>query len=78
MMERIFAQMPESKIADYDTLIHIIFREAKDLINLRSDPHYKRVVMPDHENFADQEKTTMVTGWYERHIAEGQAVTAEG
>ena len=78
MMGQMFAELPESNVADYDCFIHIVFKDVQDFINVKNDPHYKQVVMPDHGNFADQKRTKMVTGWFERHIAEGQAVAAEG
>lgn len=77
MMGQMFAELPESNVADYDCFIHIVFKDVQDFINVKNDPHYKQVVMPDHEKFADQKRTKMVTGWFERHIAEGQAVAAE-
>ncbi len=77
-MGQMFAELPESSIADYDCFIHIVFKDVQDFINVKNDPHYKQVVMPDHGNFADQKRSTMVTGWFERHIAGGQAVPAEG
>lgn len=70
--------IPESCIADYDCFIQIVFRDVQDYVNVKNDPHYKQVVMPDHGNFADEKRTKMATGWFERHIKDGQAVSAEG
>lgn len=78
MIGQMFEKLPESNVADYDCFIHIVFSDVQDFINVKDDPHYKKVVMPDHGNFADDKRTTMVTGWFERHIVEGQAVAAEG
>ena len=72
-----FPGLPESNVADHDCFIHIVFKDVQDFINVENDPHYRQVVMPDHGNFADDKRTTMVTGWFERHIAAGQAVAAE-
>ena len=73
MIGQLFPDLPQSNIADYDCFIHIVFKDVQDFVNVKNDPHYKQVVVPDHESFADQERTTMVTGWFERHIAGGQA-----
>lgn len=72
-MGQIFGNLPAGHVADYDSFIQIVFKDAQDFINVKEDPHYKRVVMPDHENFADTKRTTMVTGWFETHVAGGQA-----
>ena len=77
LMGQMFEELPESRIADYDAFIHIVFKDVQDFINVRNDPYYKQVVVPDHRNFADQERTTMVTGWLETHIVEGKAIAAE-
>ena len=78
MIGQMFEKLPESNVAGYDCFIQIVFRDVQDFINVKNDPHYKQVVVPDHGNFADGKRTTMVTGWFERHIAEGQAVVVEG
>lgn len=72
-----FPELPESNVADYDCFIHVVFKDIQDYLNVKNDPHYKEVVMPDHGNFADQKRTKMVTGWYEKHISNGQAVRAQ-
>ena len=70
--------LPESNVADYDCFIHIVFKDVQDFINVKNDLYYKQVVVPDHGKFADHKTTTVVTGWFERHITEGQAVAFEG
>lgn len=72
-MNTIFGDLPAAKIADHDSFIQIVFKDDQDYINVMEDPHYKQVVMPDHGNFADMERTTMVIGWLERHVTGGQA-----
>ena len=76
MIGQMLPELPDDKIADYDALIQIVFRDVEDYISIRNDAHYKQVVLPDHANFADHTKTTMVTGWFERHIVGGQAIEA--
>ena len=78
MIGQMFEGLPGSNVADYDCFIQIVFRDVQDFVDVKNDPHYKRVVAPDHGNFADQKRTTMVTGWFERHIAGGRAVAVEG
>ena len=77
MTRQIFDKLPESSVADYDCFVHIVFRDVQDFISVTSDPLYKQVIIPDHENFADSERTKMITGWFGRHITEGKAVAAE-
>ena len=71
MMQQIFGPLYDSNLAPYDCIIQIAFNSPQDFINVKNDPHYKQVVMPDHVNFADTERTTMVTGWLETHIENG-------
>ncbi len=66
-----FGTLHERKVADPDCFVQIVFRDVQDYVNVKDDPHYKQVVMPDHANFADPERTVMVTGWFERHIGRG-------
>ncbi|KAI9779587.1 MAG: hypothetical protein M1816_003468 [Peltula sp. TS41687] len=72
-MNKIFGDLPAAKVADHDSFIQIIFKDDQDYINVMEDPHYKQVVNPDHANFADLERTTMVIGWLERHVVGGKA-----
>ena len=76
MMGEIFGEIPESCVADYDCFIQMVFRDLQDYISVKNDPHYKQVVMPDHGNFADQKRTKIVTGWYEKHVSQGQPAAA--
>ena len=76
-MGQIFARLPEHLIADYDAFIHIVFKIVQDSLNVTNDPHYKQVVVPNHRNFADHERTTMVIGWLGTHIVDGKVVSAE-
>lgn len=62
LMGQIFEWLPDSGIADYDAFIYIVSKDVQDFINVANDPHYQQVVVPDHQNFADHERTTMVTG----------------
>ena len=75
-MGQIFARLPEYPITDYDAFIHIVFKIVQDF-NVTNDLYYKQLVVPDHRNFADHERTTMVTGWLETHIVNGKVVSAE-
>jgi EthD domain len=73
MMGQIFGDLHAGNVADFDCLVQIVFRDVQDFINVKDDPHYKQVVFPDHQNFADINRTTMVTGWFEAHITDGKA-----
>ena len=73
ILQQIIGNLPAAHVADYDCFIQIVFKDPQDYINVKEDPHYKQVVLPDHESFADAERTTMVTGWFERHVAGGEA-----
>ena len=73
-MAQIFGDVPEGHIADCDCFIQIVFRDVQDYIAVKEDPHYKQVIFPDHANFADMTRTTMVTGWLETHVVDGKLV----
>ena len=77
MLGPMFTALPENNIPDCDCFIQIVFRDIQDYINVKNDPHYMQVVVPDHKNFADHKRTTMATGWFEKHIAGGQVVKGE-
>ena len=66
--------MSSGHVADPDCFIQVVFKDLDDYMSVKDDPHYKQVVMPDHEHFADPVRTTMATGWFEKHVASGQAV----
>jgi hypothetical protein len=72
MMNQLFGDMYLGNVADYDCIIQIVFKDPQDFINVKNDPHYKQVVLPDHGYFADVKRTTMVTGWFEIHIRDEQ------
>jgi hypothetical protein len=74
MLNQIFGGFYKANEAEYDCIIQIAFKDPQDFINVKEDPHYKKVVLPDHGNFADTERTTMVTGWLEMHVEKGQIV----
>lgn len=68
MMGQIFGSLHAGNVAECDCFVQIVFRDVQDFINVKEDPHYKKMVVPDHENFADGKRTTIVTGWFESHI----------
>ena len=70
-----FPGMPESHYADQDAFVQIVFKDLDDYLAVKNDPHYQHVVNPDHKNFADGARTKIMTGWYEKHIANGQKAT---
>ncbi|KAL3473671.1 EthD domain-containing protein [Aspergillus californicus] len=72
MMKRIFGNFPEGKTADYDCFIQILFRDVEDYIRAKNDPYYQEVILPDHANFADNERTVFVTGWVHTLILDGK------
>ncbi len=74
MMTQIFGDLYAGNVAEYDCIVQMVFRDVQDFINVKDDPHYKMVVLPDHGHFADVKRTSMVTGWFETHIAGGKLV----
>jgi hypothetical protein len=74
MLKPIYGDLAPEKVADYDCLVQIVFRDLEDYLKVRNDPHFLNVVGPDHANFADYTKTKFVTGWFEYHIADGKLV----
>ena len=55
-MERLFD--PQfANIADYDSIIQIMFDDIEQFVRMKADPLYKEKVTPDHENFADTRKS---------------------
>jgi EthD domain len=77
MMKQIFGELYAGNVADYDCFVQVVFKDVQDFINVKDDPYYKQVVMPDHANFADTKRTSMVTGWMETHIADGRAAAMD-
>jgi hypothetical protein len=45
-----------SKVAAYDCIVQIHFRQVEQFMALKADPEYRKV-FPDHENFADTKNT---------------------
>lgn len=74
LIKPIFGDLPAEKVAEYDAVVQIVFRDVEDYVKVRQDPHYKQVVVPDHDNFADGAKTKFVTGSFEYHVADGKLV----
>lgn len=74
MMTQIFGNFPEGQTAGYDCIIQIAFKDVQDYIRAKDDPYYKEVILPDHTQFANAEKTLFVTGWLETHVSNGQVV----
>lgn len=42
-----------ANVVDYDCIVQIRFRNIEQFVALKSDPEYKRVLVADHEKFAD-------------------------
>lgn len=53
---------------DCDAFVQILFKSFEDYTNVREDPHYKQVVLPDLANFGDPSRSSITFGWFERHI----------
>lgn len=77
MMGQIFGSLHPGNVADCDCFVQIVFRDVQDFINVKEDPHYKKMVVPDHENFADGKRTTIVTGWFESHMPSRHSAAIE-
>jgi hypothetical protein len=75
MIEAIHPGVPAEKEADCDMVVQIVFKNLDDYLMVRQDPHFLKVVNPDHHNFADGKKTKFVTGWYEVHVVNGRVVS---
>ncbi|KAI5463838.1 hypothetical protein BGZ63DRAFT_352239 [Mariannaea sp. PMI_226] len=74
ILNHIFPGIPSDKVDDSDSIIQIVFRNVEDYVRVRNDEHYKTVVNPDHDVFSDPTRTKFVTGWFEFHVTDGQAV----
>lgn len=76
MLETIYAgRLPTQNISDCDAIIRIVFRDIQDYMRVREDPHFIKVVNPDHLNFADPQRTRFAVGWFEAHITAGEIVS---
>ncbi|WPH01308.1 EthD domain-containing protein [Acrodontium crateriforme] len=73
-IDQLFPNLPSVNHTTYDAFVTIVFRDIEDYISVKNDPHYLKVVNPDHANFADPSGTMMGFGWFERHVADGQLV----
>lgn len=43
--------------ADYDCIVQATFRDVADFVRMKNDPFFKEKVAPDHENFADTQRS---------------------
>ena len=43
--------------SDYDCIINAVFPDVQCFVRMKQDPYYKAKVMPDHENFADTQRS---------------------
>lgn len=68
-------KLPASSVSDADAIITIVFKELADYLRVRQDPHFIKVVNPDHHNFADPKKTRMSVGTFEVHVKDGKVVS---
>jgi hypothetical protein len=73
-IENLFPNLPSINRSPYDAFVTIVFRNIEDYVSVKNDPHYLKVVNPDHGNFADGPSTMMSFGWFEKHIADGKLV----
>lgn len=64
----------EKHLAAYDCVVQITFRDVQDYLTARDDPYFQKVIAPDHENFADSERTAFLVGWVEDFIVDGVVV----
>jgi hypothetical protein len=73
-LKLMFPNLPDVNAAPYDAVVQMVFRDVEDYIAVKNDEHFRKVVNPDHVNFADPANTLMSVGWFERHVANGQLV----
>ncbi|KAH8691019.1 EthD domain-containing protein [Phaeosphaeriaceae sp. PMI808] len=73
-IENLFPNLPSINRSPYDAFVTIVFRNIEDYVSVKNDPHYLKVVNPDHDNFADGPSTMMSFGWFEKHVADGKLV----
>ncbi|KAH7150528.1 hypothetical protein B0J13DRAFT_661454 [Dactylonectria estremocensis] len=74
LLNRIFPGISSDKVEDCDCIVQIVFRDIEDYVKVKNEEKYKLVVNPDHDVFADSTRTKFVTGWFEFHVADGEAV----
>lgn len=46
--------------AEYDCFVQAVFKDVEDFIRMKTDPFWREVVAPDHENFADTTRSRYV------------------
>ncbi|TIA33335.1 hypothetical protein D6C78_07617 [Aureobasidium pullulans] len=63
-----------SNTADYDCFIQISFDDIEDFVRLKADPHFLENCTPDHENFADTNRSQMTIGLVHDLVLDGQIV----
>ncbi|KAL6719216.1 hypothetical protein ACLMJK_003453 [Lecanora helva] len=73
-IDQLFPNLPTVNHSPFDAFVTIVFRDIKDYISVKDEPHYLNVVNPDHVNFADGPSTRMSFGWFEKHVADGKLV----
>lgn len=49
-----------ANIAGYDCIVQIVFKNIDDFVRMKRDAEYQRLVVPDHENFADTKRSRYV------------------
>ncbi|KAK7427456.1 hypothetical protein QQZ08_006062 [Neonectria magnoliae] len=74
LLDQIFPSISSEKVDESDCIVQIVFRSIDDYVKVKNEEKYKSVVNPDHDVFSDPSKTKFVTGWFEFHVADGQAV----
>ncbi|EGD96700.1 hypothetical protein TESG_04132 [Trichophyton tonsurans CBS 112818] len=52
-----------ANIAEYDCVVQIVFRDIQYFVRMKKDPEYQRLVVPDHEVFADTKRSKMTIGY---------------
>ena len=73
-IDKLFPNLPSVNRSDVDAFVTIVFRDVSDYIAVKNDPHFKKVVNPDHVNFSDGPNTVMSYGWFEKHVSDGRLV----
>ncbi|ERF73794.1 hypothetical protein EPUS_09288 [Endocarpon pusillum Z07020] len=73
-IDNLFPNLSSVNPSSYDAFMTIVFRDVRDYIHVKNDPHYVSVVNPDHANFGDGPGTMMSFGWSEKHVADGRLV----
>ncbi|KAM0545986.1 hypothetical protein ACHAPJ_011098 [Fusarium lateritium] len=61
---------------DYDAIIQIMFEDVEDFVRMKEDPDYKERVVPDHEEFANTERSRMTIGLVQDIIVDRAIIAA--